>query len=156
MARSHRPRSGRNRQRQRAEAEQRVQGDKNASPEKPPEPVGRDRAECAGAGAEVPEAGAGLWGSPERAREWAAKERELEALVSRVQGNALLDVSNDGRKPARLSPLRVPSSPAPPSFQGADGQIDGRALMFGRLNPLKNKSVLRVVPTDSASGATGP
>ena len=112
---------------------------------------------CAGAGAAAgPDAGVGLWGSPERAREWEAKERELEALVSRVQGNALLDVSNDGRKPTRLSPLRVPSSPAPPSFQGVDGQIDGRALMFGRLNPLKNKSVLRVVPTDSASEASDP
>ena len=99
---------------------------------------------------------AGLWGSPEKALEWEARERALEALVSRVQGNALLDVSNDGRKPARLSPLRPPVSPGPPSFEGADGQIDGRALVFGRLKPLMGKSVLRVVPTDSAAGASAP
>ena len=97
-----------------------------------------------------------MWGSPEKALEWEAKERALEALVSRVQGNALNDVSNDGRKPARLSPLHPPVSPGPPSFEGADGQIDGRALMFGRLNPLKSKSVLRVVPTDSGAGASAP
>ena len=41
-------------------------------------------------------------------------------------------------------------------FEGADGQIDGRALVFGRLKPLMGKSVLRVVPTDSAAGASAP
>ena len=149
-ARQHRLRSGRGRQKQRSEAEQRALEGRRPTPG----PLSGGAPPPGGEGGIA--TAAGLWGSPEKALEWEARERALEALVSRVQGNALLDVSNDGRKPARLSPLRPPVSPGPPSFEGADGQIDGRALVFGRLKPLMGKSVLRVVPTDSAAGASAP